>query len=664
MVKKTPGMATMNWKRICRKEQLFNPPIFFFFWITLIFLVLFQILRLALLVYNPDQFRAIPVVVLAKAFLVGARFDLAVSLYAIAPLFLLNYLFYFFNRHGWLRQLNTVYLSLFAFLYTFLGVAELEFFKYFHVRLNAYFVNWTENPGFVLKMVWETYPVVRYLLFIGLFLVLCYGLFAWLQNKIYRQPAGQGVGVKILMFVLAIPLVFVGIRGTLSYKTPLRWGHAYFSEYNAANQLALNGVFTLANDILYQKKNRTDLGKLLGIRDRAAAYRRVEKMVQDSTGRVIHFPLREYRYQPPPRKYNVVIFLLESFSQYGIRKLEQEGAHLYFPDMARRGIYFPHFYSNGFHTYIGLFSSLFGMPNVYGKSILKRNEGQQEFSGIINILKNQGYRAYFAVSHDPNFDNMAGFLRENGVDKIVSQFDFPRKEVLSTLGVADHKLFEKMNEVFRRSSQPFVGVVLSTNNHGPWIIPEVPGHKFLSTFDYTDWALHHFFELAREESYFKNTIFVITGDHGKAETPIYDFDLQATHIPCLIYNPALIPPRVVRNITGQVDLTQMVLGLLRMSYRTTNLGRDVLHMPNRYHGFAFMEEGKKLGLIWNDWYLIDRLGGRASLYRYRSEDPRHDWAAEKPALLKEMQDRARDYYFVGNDIILNRRAAVSQWLKK
>jgi len=233
--------------------------------------------------------------------------------------------------------------------------------------------------------------------------------------------------------------------------------------------------------------------------------------------------------------------------------------------------------------------------------------------------------------------------------------------VLSSLGVPDHKLFEKMNQEFRSAKQPFIGVILSTNNHGPWIIPQVPGKQFVSTFDYTDWALQHFFELAEKEDYFKNTIFVITGDHGKAETPIYDFSLQSTHIPCLIYNPDFIKPQEVQNITGHIDLTQILLGMLKIPYRTTNFGRDVLHMPNEYTGFALMEEGKMLGFIWNEWYLIDRIGSVASLYRYRSADPAHDYASEKPEVLHDLQNKARSLYFVANDMILNRKVAPNKW---
>jgi len=257
---------------------------------------------------------------------------------------------------------------------------------------------------------------------------------------------------------------------------------------------------------------------------------------------------------------------------------------------------------------------------------------------------------------------MAGFLRANGVEHIISQFDFSPGEALSKLGVADHKLFEKMNDEFKKAKEPFLGIMLSTNNHGPWIIPPVTGKKFISTFDYTDWALEHFLELASQEDYFKNTIFVITGDHGKAMTPGYDFNLQATHIPCLIYNPNFIKPRVIQNICGHIDLTQTLLGMLHLNYQTTNFGRDVLHLADEDRGFVLMQENNTLGFIYDAWYLIDRIEGNSSLYKYKSETPFKDCGAEYPEIEKDLKEKARAVYIMGNELILNRKVAPQKWI--
>jgi phosphoglycerol transferase MdoB-like AlkP superfamily enzyme len=638
-----------------------NPVIEYLLAVLILFMTMFTLYRLSLLLTNIDLFKNIPIPVIVKAFIVGWRFDLAVTLYPLSLFFVLNYLFYFFGRARWLRTFNNIYLTAVFLIYLFLNITEIEFFRYFHVRLNSYIMNWEKNIGFILKMIWESYPVIPYLLLIVILSWIAFWIFSRIQQRFYAQQSAQPLFMRITMFLLATPILFIGIRGTLSYKTPLRWGHAYFSTYNAANQLALNGIFTLANDLLYEEKDKADLAGLLHIASPENAYMTVEKMVRDSSATIIHFPVRRYHYSSPPENRNIVIFLLESYSSYGLQQLQNQGIDTYLGRLIHKSFYFPNFYSNGFHTYMGVFSTLFGMPNVAGQSIMKRNEGQQIFSGLPNILKKQGYHIYFGISHDPNFDNMAGFLRSNGADSVISQFDFPQSEVLSSLGVADHKMFARMNELLRKSPQPFLSIILSSNNHGPWIIPEVKDHTFISTLHYTDWALEYFMHLASQEDYFRNTIFAVTGDHGKSETPVYDFDLQSTHIPLVIYDPENEKAQVRQNICSQIDVEQLLSGILHRDYITTALGRDVIHLPNQQDGFAMMQEGKMLGLVWNDWYLIDRIGGTPSLYRYRSDTPIHDYASEKPELVAHLQQMLRSYYFVGNDMILHMKVSPDKW---
>jgi hypothetical protein len=75
-----------------------------------------------------------------------------------------------------------------------------------------------------------------------------------------------------------------------------------------------------------------------------------------------------------------------------------------------------------------------------------------------------------------------------------------------------------------------------------------------------------------------------------------------------------------------------------------------------------------IGFVRDDWYLIDRIGGRASLYRIGGEDaagepadPTRDLGVSEPETLREMRDAARAYYYVANDMILNRRAGVEAY---
>ncbi len=75
-----------------------------------------------------------------------------------------------------------------------------------------------------------------------------------------------------------------------------------------------------------------------------------------------------------------------------------------------------------------------------------------------------------------------------------------------------------------------------------------------------------------------------------------------------------------------------------------------------------MQENNTLGFIYNDWYLIDRIEGNSSLYRYQSETPFKDCKAEYPEIEKDLKEKARALYITGNELILNRKVAPQNWI--
>lgn len=218
---------------------IFNPVIIDLLKIFFLFIIFFSLYRFIFLLINLNEFVGIPFLIILQSFLVGLRFDISVSLYALSILFILNYLLYFFNKRHWLKIFNIVYTKFVLFVFIFLSVVEIEFYKYFHSRLNIYVFNVEENPKFVIKMIWESYPVIPLLLIILLVSFLGF----LLVKKVFKstnQRRSQSIVYQIITFVIFGILIFIGIRGTLSPKTPLRWGHAFFSTYNACNKLALN----------------------------------------------------------------------------------------------------------------------------------------------------------------------------------------------------------------------------------------------------------------------------------------------------------------------------------------------------------------------------------------------------------------------------------------
>ena len=652
------------------KKYLPPKEIIFFILLYIIGVVFFEFFRLVFLLKNFNLASSIPSRILVKSFLVGWRFDTVITCYIIAPFFIIGNLqvFGLFNSKLFRNILFGILILLFGVAY-FLCLVDIEFFKEFNSRLNFYAAGWFDTPRFILKMLWEMYPVVQYsilfiLITIGFVLAVKY-IFKKTDDFQYKP----GIIQRITYFFVFAFLIFVGIRGRLQHKSPIRWGNAYFSTYNFANQMALNPIFTLGNAIIENKKSQKETGTFSYFPDVSNACTQTRKLLKINLGNNSGQSLtRKITFNEKNRiKYNVVLILIESFASSFIGV---QGAEIdltpNFNKLSENSILFTNFFSDGTHTYNGLFSSLTGLPNPPGQSILKRTIGQQEFPGLGSILRDNGYETCFFCPHDPVFDNMAGFLKNNGFNRISGEADYDKKFVLSTLGVSDHIMFEKVaGELSKITDKPFFAFILTATNHGPWILPNVDFGKVnansaedaqrFNAFKYSDWALNRFIELSRKQNYFRNTIFVITGDHGRLHNPKYDLDISEVHIPLLIYAPSIIGdrPRKIHAYGGQVDILPTIMGILKLDYSDRTLGRDLLKL-NGTEGFAQFREGALNGFINYKFYLIDRLKASASLYEYGSSNPTQDLSLSKKEDLQKLQTDLRAYLQTG-EYIINKR---------
>ena len=111
-----------------------------------------------------------------------------------------------------------------------------------------------------------------------------------------------------------------------------------------------------------------------------------------------------------------------------------------------------------------------------------------------------------------------------------------------------------------------------------------------------DSALKMFFEKAKKEGLLKNTIVVITSDHGEEfnehgafhhEMNLYD---ELTHVPLIILGSHLKKKKVSKPVS-QIDLAPTILDLLKMKKPKQWLGESMFKNNRRY---VISEEGQKL----------------------------------------------------------------------
>jgi phosphoglycerol transferase MdoB-like AlkP superfamily enzyme len=589
-------------------------------------LLLFFLFRLVFYWYNHAASSApVPRIDTLMAFRMGVEFDSAVLCWiAFLPVLVFSIAYLLRDHFVFIYKAGFAVFVILLLIYYFVYTADIPYYRQFGSHLNHSALLWNESPDFVAGLVFGSFSYWGFLLVFLVMTAIALFMFrrffrSFLQELPENRP--HRFVWTIVYCLLLSGLVTLGARGRSSQRSGLHEGLSIVSGDVFTNVVAINPNFTFWKSVLY---NKHEAYKVPADIDRDIAFTRsylgIRSPFEKSINRVV---------QPDsaPRKLNVIVVVMESMSVYkmGYYKGKQLTPHL--AQLARESAFFDHFFSSGIHTYNGLFSTTSGYPGILAEKSLK-SYVKAPFDGIGMLLKKQGYETWFYTTHDPHFDNMNGFFTMNGFGHFVSQYEFNFTQAESSLGVPDHLLLDKMLEKISRrdTSKPFLSVLMTASDHGPWRIPkDIPfkpnsGNERDDCTLYADWSIGRFMETAKKQSWYKNTVFIFVGDHGLAMGHTYEMPLSYNHVPCIIHHPLLLKPDTISSPYYQPDITATVMGLLRLPYTNSTFGVD---MFKDKHPFVMFSADDKIGCIDDkgNYYYKTLSNGQRYLRRYETLDP-------------------------------------------
>jgi phosphoglycerol transferase MdoB-like AlkP superfamily enzyme len=624
---------------------------------ALLLVLFFEIQRLGMLVRHWNYFTTgIPAGTLLAAFLYGLRLDHVVASYLLLPPACLALVLALAGvaaatiarwMVGMMRAL-VVGVALLAW-------GELEFFRYFRDRYTTVAVEYLDAPWIVWHTIWAEYHPLQ---------VAAIALATWWLFRRALHTTSQALVVPASRWtmaggiVLSIALSLLAVTGGVGRNVMKpHWGRAYFSRHTPANQLALNGLFTLIAD--RELSLDAEWGGANRYYPDDEALERVRQVLRGSNERYVDSagsPLLRAAEPSTPRllrseRPHVVLLILESFSGQAVGALGGPiGSTPEFDRLARDGVLFTRYFSQGNRTSRALFALLTGLPAPPGPKVLKTATGRRPFVTLASLLRERGYRTRFVYGGSLAFENLAGFMWHNGFDEVIGLEDFPDGkswEWRTKWGVPDHLVLERVHELLRADSGPAtLTVVLTLSNHPPYELPDEAPRPFAgrlakqrNAVHYADWSLGRFFARARTSSYFDRTLFVVVGDHGQ----FYE-DLPATPVayfwvPCLFYGPRVlaVPPRRVAHVMGHTDVAPTLLGLLGERFHHAFWGRDVFERPIRPPSLL-TAQASVVYLIEDAQILQDTPTGATTLYAYDRPDrwtPVVQPPADHPLVVKE-----------------------------
>lgn len=403
-------------------------------------------------------------------------------------------------------------------------------------------------------------------------------LWAWLYNRVRVTNAPQGkagayFGTSALAFVVIVVACVGGIRGDFKKSTrPINLLDANRYVTNVAQgDIVLNTPFAII---------RT-LGK--------DSFKKVDYMPQAEVDVLIQ-PIKQY-HNNPKTKPNVVIFILESYAREYIGAFNKnqpipnyKGYSPFVDSLAQHSLIFTNAYANGYKSIHGMSSVIAGIPS-FKDAFTSSPYPKQDIQSLVSVLKGEGYKTSF-FHGAPNgsmgflgFGNILGYDHYYGKTEYNNDADFD-----GVWGIWDEPFFQYFAKEMNGMQQPFFTTLFSVSSHEPYKVPPQYEGKFPKgdvnihqTIGYTDYALKRFFNTAKKQPWYDNTIFVLVADH--CNTIFYDEykkEFNKNTVPILFFTPSEKYKGVVDDYAQQIDIYPTILDMMGYDKPFRSWGRSLV----------------------------------------------------------------------------------------
>jgi len=546
-----------------------------------------------------------------KQFSASFFYGFLADLSAASLLFLPFFLFFSFFRESLLfkkkwRSLLNFFIFAWPPAQIFLFITEYFFFEEFNSRFNAVAVDYLIYPSEVFINIWQSYNVV----FLFLFCVLLGLPVSFLLRKALKktrereEKAARRTKLAAAGLSLCAPLLFLAI-------SPFKGRD--FPGDRIINEIGKNGFNSFVYAAYSHNLDFRHFYRTIGNAEAAERARRlvVEKGAEFTGNSAVPVE-RKITALNPERKLNAVIFVVESFGSdfWGVLG-RQDSLTPEMDRLSKEGLLFTNLYSTGNRTVRGLEGILAGFPPLPAESIIKLRFSDSTRTAA-QIFREKGYETLFIYGGRGVFDNMKPFALRYGFDRFIEQKDYERPRFKTIWGVSDQDIYDKALSEFvamDKNKKPFFTAIMSVSNHKPYtypegVIPEDPGEKRrANAVKYTDFALGEFFEKAKKESFYKNTVFIVVADHGARVYGKQEIPVRSYEIPMLILGPGIKPDRNGQ-LGSSIDVAPTLFHLLGFSYVSRFFGRSLLNkgikyrwLPVNHNRSAGFYDGKSMAVL-------------------------------------------------------------------
>lgn len=547
----------------------------------LIPLVFLSVTRIIFYLFNTTKFNSVSL----SDFLAGAWFDcITIALYFL-PYIILFLLPIPIRGYKSFQLFMKFLFVLTTFLLVAMNLMDVEYFKYTSKRSTIDLFTILGAGSDFMQLITTFMKDFWYLIVFQLIIIVL--IWKWYSklgetNETFQQKPNRFYRINSMTFLFGISLTIVIGRGGIGFK-PVGILEASNFTSSEKTALVLNTPFAMIKSFGQTSLQEVEYFKSL---------KETEKYFDPvKTSEAAHLM---------PNKSNVVIIILESFGNEFIG-FYNNGKDSYTPfldSLLTESLTFSHGFANGKKSIEAMPSIFASIPSLMDNPYISSSYNANKIIGLPEILKKHGYESAFyhgATNGSMRFDAFAKFI---GFDHY-----FGRKEYGNdahsdkTWGILD-EYFEpwsarKMSEL----KEPFLASLFTLSSHHPYFIPKHMRSKvkkgpqpICASINYGDYALRKFFEEAKKQAWYKNTVFIILADHTPASsTAFYNQRTQIYQIPIAFYHPGgKIKPEKRNGIVKQLDIYPSVLEILNIEEKIYSYGNSIFNTDDN-QSFNYLE---------------------------------------------------------------------------
>ncbi|MBJ2173288.1 sulfatase-like hydrolase/transferase [Aureibaculum sp. A20] len=509
----------------------------------------------------------------------GLAFDTAAILYVNALFIVLSLLPFKVNTKKWYQKL------LFFIYFTFNLVAyainfiDFIYYRFTFSRTTKAVFETLENESNKSSMFFRflaNYWHVYLLFFIAA------GLWIYLYNKVkltkkrYQKSNLSYFLSSTLVFVFLVIMMIGAIRGGDFKKSTRPINLVDASRHVTKLQQAdfvLNSPFAFIRTF-----NTINIKKVKYQVDPKA----VEKYFK---------PVKQYKNNPKTSP-NIVVFIVESYGREYWQafnkdtKIPNFKSYTPFLDsLAEHSLIFTNAFANGRKSIHGMSSVIAGIPS-FEHAFTSSPYANQKIESLVSTLKERNYDTSFFHGAPNGSMGFLGFGNILGFDHYYGMTEYANDEDDDGFwGIWDEEFMQFTKEVLDTKKEPFFASLFTLTSHEPFLPPEkykdkfpkgdIPIHQVVG---YTDYAFKKFFEAAKKEPWFNNTIFILTADHTNQSfyKDEYYKIINRGAVPILIYKPDSTFVGVDTKLAQQIDIYPTVLDAIGYEKPFRSWGRSLL----------------------------------------------------------------------------------------